>query len=356
MRILSIPLAVLVSTAVAAQPQTPLTRALDEALRSFPARTAIYVKHLKTGEEAAVRADDAFNSQSVIKIPIMVRAFQLAEQGTLKLDERVTLTRAMLRDGSGILQYADLGLQPTLSDLIQQMIITSDNTATDEMTTRVGGVEALNTWLAASGYRLRMVNRGWEYRRKLLARIDPRFAAITAEEVTGLQYAMTGSPTFDLYRPLFTGDRAAWLDVVRDPANRRRHGENQRKLMVEDRDIWLGDITAREIARMLEAIERETIVSPASAATMRTFMRRQLAGSRRLPHFVDVPIAHKTGDAGNIANDVGIMYARSGPIVIAVLVTGITGSYGEAEDRIGRLAELVLKHFDGAATSAGAAR
>jgi len=161
MHILSIPLAVLVSTAAAAQPQTPLTRALDEALRSFPARTAIYVKHLKTGEEAAVRADDAFNSQSVIKIPIMVRAFQLAEQGTLKLDERVTLTRAMLRDGSGILQYADLGLQPTLSDLIQQMIITSDNTATDEMTTRVGGVEALNTWLAASGYRLRMVNRGW---------------------------------------------------------------------------------------------------------------------------------------------------------------------------------------------------
>ena len=81
---------------------------------------------------------------------------------------------------------------------------------------------------------------------------------------------------------------------------------------------------------------------------MRTFMRRQLAGASRLPHFVDVPVAHKTGDAGNIANDVGIIYARSGPIVIAVLATGITGSYGEAEDRIGRIAELVVKHFDGA--------
>src|SRR6476620_9562683 len=200
MRILSIPLAVLVSTAVAAQPQTPLTRALDEALRSFPARTAIYVKHLKTGEEAAVWADDAFNSQSVIKIPIMVRAFQLAEQGTLELDERVTLTRSLLRDGTGIFQYADLGLSPTLRDLIQQMIVTSDNTATDIMTTRVGAVEGLNAWLAASGYRLRMINRGWEYRRKLLARLDPRFAAITAEEVTGLQYAMSENPVFDLYR------------------------------------------------------------------------------------------------------------------------------------------------------------
>jgi beta-lactamase class A len=353
MRTFSLLAALLVPTLAAAQTQSSLARALDEALRAFPGRTAVYVKHLGTGEEAVVRGDDAFNSQSVIKIPIMVRAFQLAEQGTLKLDERVTLTRAMLRDGTGIFQFADLGLQPTLGDLIQQMIITSDNTATDEMTTRVGGVEALNAWLASSGYRLRMVNRGWEYRRKLLARLDPRFASITAEEVTGLQYAMTGNPIFDLYRPLFTGERAAWLDVVRDPANRRRHVENQRRLMVDERDIWLGDITAREIGRMLEAIERETIVSPASAATIRMFMRRQLAGSRRLPHYVDVPVAHKTGDAGNIANDVGIMYARSGPIVIAVLAAGITGSYGEAEDRIGRMAELVLKHFDGAGPPGG---
>jgi beta-lactamase class A len=337
-----------------AQPRTPFTSALDRALASLPARTAIYVKHLKTGEEAAVRADESFNSQSVIKIPIMVRAFQLAEQGTLRLDERVTLTRALLRDGSGILQFADLGLAPTLRDLIQQMVITSDNTATDIMTTRVGGVQALNTWLDAAGYRMRMINRGWEYRRKLLARLDPRFAAITAEEVTGLQYAAGGNPLFEHYSSLFTGERAGWLEIVRDPVNRQKHRENQRRLMVEDRDIWLGDITAREIGRMLEAIERASIVSAASAASMRTFMRRQLVGASRLPHFVDVPVAHKTGDAGNIANDVGIIYARSGPIVIAVLATGITGSYGEAEDRIGRIAELVVKHFDGAAASADA--
>ncbi len=243
-------------------------------------------------------------------------------------------------------QFADLGLAPTLRDLIQQMVITSDNTATDVMTTKVGGVEALNAWLAQSGYTMRLLNRGWEYRRKLLARLDPRFRTITAEETTGLQYAAGDNPLFAHYRSLFTGERARWLDVVRDPANRRRRAEDTARLMVEDRNIWLGDMTARDIGRMLEAIERETIVSPASAAMMRTFMRRQLAGSRRLPHFVDVPVAHKTGDAGNIANDVGIIYSRSGPIVIAVMVTGIRGSLGEAEDRIGRLAQLVVNHFD----------
>jgi 2-iminobutanoate/2-iminopropanoate deaminase len=121
--------------------------------------------------------------------------------------------------------------------------------------------------------------------------------------------------------------------------------------MVEDRNIWLGDMQARDIGRMLEAIERETIVSPASAAMIRTFMRRQQAGSRRLPHYVDVPVAHKTGDAGNIANDVGIIYSRSGPIVVAVMVTGIRGSLGEAEDRIGRIAQLIVNHFDAPSSS-----
>jgi beta-lactamase class A len=326
--------------------KTALALALEAELDRFPARTSIYLKHLKTGEEAAVRADESFNSQSVIKVPIMVRAFQLAEEGKLHLDERVTLGRADLRDGTGVFQYADLGLAPTVRDLILQMIITSDNTATDQMTTRVGGVDALNAWLARSGYKMRMLNRGHEYRRKLLARLDPRLAGITAEETTGLQYAMSDNPVFELYRPLFTGARAEWLDVVRNPDNRRTHAANQRKLMVEDRNYWLGDISAREIGRMLEGIERETIASPASCGTMRTFMRRQLAGSRRLPHFIDVPVAHKTGDSGNIANDVGIIYARSGPVIIAVLVNGITGPYGEAEDRIGRIATLVVDHFD----------
>ena len=337
-------------------PKTALTVALETELDRFPARTSIYVKHLTSGEEAAVRAGDSFNSQSVIKVPIMVCAFQLAEEGKLNLDERVTLGRGDLRDGTGVFQYADLGLAPTVRDLLLQMIITSDNTATDLLTTRVGGVDGLNAWLARSGYSMRMVNRGHEYRRKLLARLDPQLAGITAEETTGLQYAMADNPVFEHYRPLFVGPRASWLELVRNPANRRTHMENQRKLMVEDRNYWLGDISAREIGRMLEGIEGNTIASPASCATMRLFLRRQLAGSRRLPHFVDVPVAHKTGDSGNIANDVGMIYARSGPIVIAVLVSGITGSYGEAEDRIGRIARLVVDHFDTFDSPAGSLR
>ncbi len=114
------------------------------------------------------------------------------------------------------------GSRPTYRDLLTQMVITSDNTATDVMVLRIGGVEALNAWLTASGFtHTRMMNRGHEYRQKLLTLINPEFANLTPEQTTGLQYASQDSPLFDLYADLFTGPRAAWVEVVRDPANRR---------------------------------------------------------------------------------------------------------------------------------------
>ena len=98
-------LLVLLSVGPSAQSASSgLTRLLESELARFPAKTGVYVKHLATGEEAAVRADDAFSSASVIKLPIMIRAFQLADQKTLDLNERVEIHREDLRDGSGVLQ------------------------------------------------------------------------------------------------------------------------------------------------------------------------------------------------------------------------------------------------------------
>lgn len=337
------------AASLAAQPApSGLTRLLESELARFPARTGVYVKHLVTGEEAAVRGDESFSSASVIKVPILIRAFQLADEKTLDLGERVEIRREHLRDGSGIFQFHDLGSRPTYRDLLTQMVITSDNTATDVMVLRLGGVEALNAWLTASGFtRTRMTNRGHEYRQKLLMLLNPEFATLTPEQTTGLQYASQGSALFDLYADLFTGPRAAWVDLVRDPANRRRLAEQRNRLTVEDRNYWLGDMTPRETGRLLEAIERGTLTSKASAAAMKTILGRQQAGSRRIPHFLDVPVAHKTGDSAVIANDVALVSARSGTIVISFFVNGVTGQYGEAEDRIGQIARRIVNYFDG---------
>ena len=126
-----------------ARPATSgLQRLLDAELARFPARAGVWLKHLETGEEAAFQADSAFNSASVIKLPVMTLAFELAEKGTLSLSERITIKESDFRGGSGIFRYHDPGLQPTFRDVLLQMIITSDNTANDLAFAIDGGVES----------------------------------------------------------------------------------------------------------------------------------------------------------------------------------------------------------------------
>jgi beta-lactamase class A len=293
-----------------AQPQrgaSGLQRLLDAEIARFPGKAGVWVKHLTTGEEASVRGDETFNSASVIKIPVMVLAFRMADQRRLSLAERVTIRAEDVRGGSGIFRYHDAGLQPTLRDVILQMIITSDNTATDIAIAKVGGTAAVNAWLRESGYG------------------------------DALELTMTTGELFAKYRAL-------------------PQGANANEKTNADRAYWLGEMTPRGTGRLLEAIQRcndgaplaPAVASKESCADMIRMLRAQQSGARRLPHFLGVPVAHKTGDFPPVlANDVGVVYARSGPIVISFFANAIVGSYGEAEDHIGRIAQLIVAYFDG---------
>jgi beta-lactamase class A len=330
-------------------PSPGLQALLDAELAGFPGATGVYVKHLTTGEEAGVRSDQDFSTASVIKLTFMIKAYQMADRKELDLEERITLNRAHLRHGTGVFQYHDAGLQPTLRDVITEMIITSDNTATDIVLMRIGGPAVVTKWLADSGYpALASYGRPHDYRRDLLAMLDPAFAALTPEETTGLMYASDRNPLFERYGDLFTGPRAKWIDVVRDPANRQRLARERDARTSTDRKFWLGSMTPKDTARLLESIERGTAASRASCDAMLLTLRRQQLGARRLPHFVEVPVGHKTGDGGTIANDVGIIYTRSGPLVVAFFANSVRGSYAEAEDRIGTLGRRLVTYFDAA--------
>jgi beta-lactamase class A len=291
-------LAVLAATLLLSQQPTALHNLLTKTASEFPGKAGIWVKHLTTGETAGVRDGEIFNSASVIKIPVLVLAFQMADKGAINLDERITIRKEDIRGGSGIFRYHDLGLQPTFRDVLLQMVITSDNTATDLAIAKVGGVARVNAWLKESGYS------------------------------EGQRLVQTTGDLFAKYNAL-------------TPADDRNAKTNA------DRSYWLGEISPRGVGLLIEAIEKRTIASPTACETMLRMMRAQQAGSRRLPHFITLPVAHKTGDfAPVLANDVGIIYARSGPIVVSFLGNAITGNYGEAEDRIGRFAQQLLEYFD----------
>jgi len=347
MRALALAALALCLTGNPAAQSRPLQSLLDAELAGFPAVAGVSVKHLATGEVAGVRADQDFSTASVIKLTFMVRAYQMADRRELDLDERLTLTRAHLRHGTGVFQYHDAGLQPTLRDAITEMIITSDNTATDLVLMKIGGPAAVTKWLAETGYpTLASYGRPHEYRRDLLALLDPAWATLTAEEVSGLMYASDRNPLFDRYTDLFGGPRAKWIEVVRDPASRQRLARERDTRTSTERKFWLGSMTPGDTARLLESIERGTAASRASCDAMLLALRRQQLGTRRLPHFIDVPVGHKTGDGGTIANDVGLIYTRSGPVVVAFFANSVRGSYAEAEDRIGRLGQKLAEYFD----------
>ena len=124
-------------------------------------------------------------------------------------------------------------------------------------------------------------------------------------------------------------------------------GELNRQVSDEP-STWLGQITARGVGRMLAAIEQCTILSKPSCAEMTRAFRRQQSGARRLPHFLDVAVGHKTGDfPPMLANDVGVIYSRSGPIVVSFLTNSIREPYAELEDRMGRTARGIVDYFDG---------
>ncbi|MCC7180644.1 MAG: serine hydrolase [Acidobacteria bacterium] len=328
------------TTLASGQQPGALQRLLQGELSRIPAKAGIYVRHLKTGEEAAVLADERFNSASVIKIPAMVMAYQMAEKKTLDLDARVTIGKADKRGGSGVLRYHDVGLQPTVRDVVMQMIITSDNTATDMAFAKVGGVPAINAWLQQNGYApaLRLNATILEVFRNRFVLADPKAAALTAEDV----YAL-GSGDLDYG----TSPRAFLESIQAGMRKPEVQAENLRRLN-DAPDTWLGVITPRGVGRLIEAMETGKLTSAASAAEMSRVMRWQQSGARRLPHFIDVPVGHKTGDfPPSIANDVGVIYTRSGPVVVSFLLNGIREPYAEAEDRMGQVARLIVEYFDG---------
>ena len=256
------------------------------------------MKHLTTGETAGVRDGEMFNSASVIKIPVLVLAFQMAEKGALNLDERITIRKEDIRGGSGIFRYHDAGLQPTFRDVLLQMVITSDNTATDLAIAKVGGVARVNAWLKETGY------------------------------ADGQRLTQTTGDLFAKYNALApTDDRNAKTNSDRCVLARRDHAARRRPDARGDReeDDRLGGQLRRDAAHDARAAGRRSGGSITSST---------------------VPVAHKTGDFPPVlANDVGIIYARSGPIVVSFLGNAITGNYGEAEDRIGRFAQQLVEYL-----------
>lgn len=281
--------------APAPKPQPPhavLRAGIERTVRSINATWGIYIKSIETGEEIAIDADRQMDTMSVIKIPLMVEVFEQIKAGKLSLSEKYTLTAEDVRPGTGIMRSMDAGAVYSLKDVITLMNIVSDNTATDVLFTKVGGIAPVNARMKALG--------------------------LTKTVATG--------PTSDWFAAL---SKAASPEVFHREAK-----------------TPFGLSTPRETGTLLEMMARKTLVDEKSSELMLQIMSGQIYRTR-IPRYISgYRIPHKTGDfLPYIGNDVGLLMAPGRTIVISVYTANHFGDRDRLEEAIGDIARQVAEYY-----------
>ena len=277
------------------QSRSPLQRleaSIEQTTKSVNATWGIYVKSLETNEEIAIGADRQMETMSTIKIPLMVEALQQVKAGRFKLTDTYTFAQADSQPGTGTIQRLDPGAVMTVKDLITMMIIVSDNTATQVLYRMVGGPDAVNARMDALGL--------------------TRTRAMTVP--------------------------ATWFAALRTaPSSEQFYREGRNPF---------GLSTPREMGRLLEMMERGTLVDKPSSDLMLQIMRGQVYRTRIPRYVTGYRIPHKTGDfLPFVGDDVGVLEADGRTIVISIFTGDHFGSGEMLENAIGLVARDVADYF-----------
>jgi beta-lactamase class A len=105
--------------------------------------------------------------------------------------------------------------------------------------------------------------------------------------------------------------------------------------------------TAREMGRLLEMMERGTLVDKPSSELMLRIMRGQLYRTRIPRYLSGYRVPHKTGDfLPFVGDDVGMLEAQGRTIVLCVFTANHFGSGEALEHAIALVAKEVGSYFE----------
>ena len=315
---------VLLAFSAAAQTATPpppplelLKHSLERTSQSVSADWGIYVKSLDTGEEIAINADAVMDTMSVIKVPLLVDAYRQVDAGKINPADRIIMTTADKRFGTGVLRTLNDGLNLSVHDAFMLMVIQSDNTATDMVFSRAGGPQHVNQLMRQMGFTtINATGTTFDWFRALGAAGDPAWAKLTPEELFNRGFPQKMS----------------------DAEVERFHFEGKHPF---------GLSSAREMGRLLEMIANNQAASQKSCEEMMRILRMQQMRTR-IPRFLgDVSTPHKTGDfPPYIANDVGLIETEKSRVVVVFFCAHHRGVYAELENAVGRMSEQVWAYFN----------
>ena len=142
----------LLANASLGQEINPLKEKIESLANEYPdLEPEVFLVDLDTKGFISIRGQNAIASASTIKLPILVAFFQDLDRGKIQLDEQLTMTEEMQVVGSGDMQHQPPGTKFSALETADKMITISDNTATNMLIDRLGGMSALNQRFMAMG-------------------------------------------------------------------------------------------------------------------------------------------------------------------------------------------------------------
>jgi beta-lactamase class A len=290
-----------------------LLDAIKAPVKGFDGVIGVSVKNLVTCEHAELNGDRLFPSASTFKVPVIVEFFRQVERGMVSLDEKHVLRESDKVPGSGILKELSEGMQVSYRDLLNLMMIVSDNTATDIVVEKVG-FENINAMLDSFElYKTRVV----KYCRDILF------------DLLDLNHLSREERTIKVFRDASKGAdyRGSW------------------SLNVDDNDVT----TPTEMNKLFEFIQFGKAASRESCDMMLEIMNRCQTGQYRIPKYIPsskVNLIRKTGSLPGIRNDVGIVELHdTGAIYILSCFTMNASDNYLAEEAIAQLSFGVYEYF-----------
>jgi beta-lactamase class A len=251
--------------------------------------------HIESGRRVSLNGIERFPMASSYKVPIAVQLLTRVDKGEIKLDQMIEIKQSDLHPGSGTL--ADLfnkpGVALSVRNLLELMLLISDNSATDVCLRVAGGAEAVTARMRSLG--IEGIN------------VSGSTAAMIAAWV-GVQLP----PEDQLTPQTFDNLYAATTKASRDEA--------EKKFNVDPRNTSTPD----GMADLLVKIHRKELLKAETGELLLDIMRRCRTGEARLKGVLpaNTVVAHKTGTIGGTTNDVGIITLpdNAGHISIAVFV------------------------------------
>ena len=291
--------------------------AIEQIASGLAGRIGFAAQEIGGDEVIAFNGDETFAMASTYKVAIATTVLDRVDKGELSLDQLVDVPPDMYVVGEIALAetFPHPGIQLSLANLMEVMITESDNTATDVCMGLAGGPAAVTENLRRLGI------------------TDFRVDRLTTEILRDF-YGLPGKATPEVVAEAYKNN----------PSLAAAQGDRNPDFEADPRD----HATPLAMLQLLLAIDGGTAMSPESREFLLGVMSRTRTGAGRLKGLLPkgTSVAHKTGTAGGIANDVGYVTLPDGRrFAIAVFTNSSATSESDRDRAIAEIARSLFDYF-----------